>query len=156
MILTHYYPVFPFYIPWKHQKTYGFCGTKREYRGVRHFWIKTYLSIAKIFQKIQKPNCNTAMVSLICHIVSQDSYTLIKKRKKNLSDGSILMILELFSTLSKPLVYIYIESFQFPTTHESLKTFLYKNENDLFMRLFINFKNTEILTIHKWMRNFSH
>ena len=59
------------------------------------------------------------------------------------------MILELFSTLSKPLVYIYILSFQFPTTHESLKTFLYKNENDLFMRLFVNFKNTEILTIHK-------
>ena len=81
------------------------------------------------------------------HCLAGFLHTDKKKRKKNLSDGSLLMILELFSNLSKPQVYI--QSFQFPTTHESLKTFLHKNENDLFMRLFINFKNTEILTIHK-------
>ena len=30
--LTHFWPIFPFYIPWKHQKNFWFYGVFREYK----------------------------------------------------------------------------------------------------------------------------
>ena len=55
-ILTHFQPMFPFYILWKHQKTKGFSGVFRVYKmgTFSPKWVNVYKGIQSYIWSIQK------------------------------------------------------------------------------------------------------